>query len=391
MLGYDEEDTGACLTIEEFTHYLEEHACLEAVRRKRKSHRPNREQRWRQLFEAIDGNHDGRLTRLEFIMAIRKQPELAHELHDLLGMPEHIRQEDGTRDLFVRAFESMDEDQSGTIEMDEFVSYLQKVAASHVEERRRLSAIQEEAETAIPTGSPLLRSLNSAYSSPGTAGGGGAFGGFSPPSRGAPSPPKSIKVRSVGFASSASSSTKKKRKQQQQQANPPPMPEPLLLTDSPGKSPGNKPATAATSPTEMGSASTASASATSPLSADGAASPGDGGGGGTDPDTPASSSSPSSAASSSPSAASASASASASSPAVPPAAAEEPSSEFASAAASMFAMPTSDDEDDEAEKRAEAEEERKKKEAAAAKKDDSDSDLDMDDLAKEMEETPGDL
>ena len=57
------------------------------------------EPRWHTLFEKVDRNADGCLTRVEFIRAIRSSPALAKELHELLGLPEHIRQEDGSRDV----------------------------------------------------------------------------------------------------------------------------------------------------------------------------------------------------------------------------------------------------------------------------------------------------
>jgi outer membrane biosynthesis protein TonB len=57
------------------------------------------ELRWHALFEQMDRKHDGSLTRADFVQAIRSSPALAKELHDLLGLPEHIRQEDGSRDV----------------------------------------------------------------------------------------------------------------------------------------------------------------------------------------------------------------------------------------------------------------------------------------------------
>ena len=76
------------------------------MRRKRKSHRPNREQRWRQLFEAIDGNHDGRLTRLEFI----KHMLLARGLV-----------EDTELAKVEALFDSLDVDGSGTLDAADIV------------------------------------------------------------------------------------------------------------------------------------------------------------------------------------------------------------------------------------------------------------------------------
>ncbi len=56
-------------------------------------------QRWRALFGKVDRNGDGQLTRVELLSAVRSSPALATELNSLFGLPEHIRQEDGTRDV----------------------------------------------------------------------------------------------------------------------------------------------------------------------------------------------------------------------------------------------------------------------------------------------------
>ena len=74
-----------------------------------------------------DRNGDGEISRTEFVKCINEDQDLARELHDLLGLPEHIRQEDGTRDAFVRAFADMDDDSSGCIDLKEFIAYLRKV------------------------------------------------------------------------------------------------------------------------------------------------------------------------------------------------------------------------------------------------------------------------
>jgi hypothetical protein len=83
--------------------------------------------RWQELFNVIDRNGDGEISRTEFVKSINDDQDLARELHDLLGLPEHIRQEDGTRDAFVRAFADMDDDSSGCIDLKEFIAYLRKV------------------------------------------------------------------------------------------------------------------------------------------------------------------------------------------------------------------------------------------------------------------------
>ena len=50
----------------------------------------------RAVFHRIDANDNGVLTRAEVIKACR-----AHaDIRTMLGLPTHIRQEDGTRDVF---------------------------------------------------------------------------------------------------------------------------------------------------------------------------------------------------------------------------------------------------------------------------------------------------
>ena len=96
--------------------------------------------RWNSLFERMDRNKDGFLTRLDFICAIRSNKEIAKELHDLLGLPYRIRQEDGSRDTFVRAFEAMDRNDTDSIDHDEFVSYLEEVALQVKEKKEEEAA-----------------------------------------------------------------------------------------------------------------------------------------------------------------------------------------------------------------------------------------------------------
>ena len=104
------------------------------------------EPRWRRLFDVIDRNGDGMLSRIEVIKTINGSPALAHELHELLGTPEHIRQEDGTRDVFVRIFDELDEDDSGRVDMDEFMSYLRRTEARKTAAAAAAAAAAETTE-----------------------------------------------------------------------------------------------------------------------------------------------------------------------------------------------------------------------------------------------------
>ena len=50
-----------------------------------------------------------------------RRPPLSPQVRALLGLPQHIRQEDGTREAFERVLQRFDVDYSKGIEMDEFM------------------------------------------------------------------------------------------------------------------------------------------------------------------------------------------------------------------------------------------------------------------------------
>ena len=73
----------------------------------------------REAFNRIDKNGDGTLSRIEVVQALRSSEEVRMLLH----LPQKIRQEDGTRDLFERVFQKMDADESKSITLPEFEAY----------------------------------------------------------------------------------------------------------------------------------------------------------------------------------------------------------------------------------------------------------------------------
>ena len=70
-------------------------------------------------FKLIDKNGDGVLSRIEVVKALRDSAQV----RKLLALPEKIRQEDGTRDLFERVYQSIDTDDSKSITLAEFEAY----------------------------------------------------------------------------------------------------------------------------------------------------------------------------------------------------------------------------------------------------------------------------
>ena len=71
------------------------------------------------VFGAIDKNHDGAVSRSELLLALRRDPGLA----DRLELPQHVRQEGGTRALFERVFAEIDVDGSDALTLDDFCAH----------------------------------------------------------------------------------------------------------------------------------------------------------------------------------------------------------------------------------------------------------------------------
>jgi Ca2+-binding EF-hand superfamily protein len=72
----------------------------------------------KEIFDDLDANKDGTVSRAEFIKAIRRGTSGVNEF---FGLSTTVRQEDGTRDRFERVFQAIDTDNSRSISWEEFV------------------------------------------------------------------------------------------------------------------------------------------------------------------------------------------------------------------------------------------------------------------------------
>ncbi len=71
------------------------------------------------IFATLDKNHDGQISHIEFIRGLKQNPWIA----DKLDMPDHIQQEDGTRDRYQLSFGEIDADDSKTISLSELCRF----------------------------------------------------------------------------------------------------------------------------------------------------------------------------------------------------------------------------------------------------------------------------
>jgi hypothetical protein len=92
------------------TEEAEVDAYAEAVKKRRAA--------LRAIFDRVDYNHDGQVSRIEAIKALRKDDEFAR----MLGFAHHtrVRQEDGTRDKLMLAFGALDENEDKMLSFEEF-------------------------------------------------------------------------------------------------------------------------------------------------------------------------------------------------------------------------------------------------------------------------------
>eukprot|EP00434_Breviolum_minutum_P039715 symbB.v1.2.035275.t1/scaffold4709.1/size36042/4 len=74
------------------------------------------EAKLRQIFETVDVNRDGNINKREMIKFCRSSPDVAA----LLGFPEGLRQEDGSRDILEMRFQAIDRDDDREVTWEEF-------------------------------------------------------------------------------------------------------------------------------------------------------------------------------------------------------------------------------------------------------------------------------
>jgi hypothetical protein len=78
------------------------------------------------VFEFIDKQQDGVLSRIEVIQACRRNKSIA----DVLGIPHVIKQEDGSRDLFEKVFQCIDSESDSEISYESFKQYWRRRSSS---------------------------------------------------------------------------------------------------------------------------------------------------------------------------------------------------------------------------------------------------------------------
>jgi Ca2+-binding EF-hand superfamily protein len=127
----------------------------------------------RRVFDLIDLNKDGVVTKIELIKGLKSN---CLNLPEVLNLPAHIRQEDGSRDNFMSVFHSMDKNNSSDISLSEFVEFCHNVRAhsssnilpmikesngseSDPEEDADVSALKEAAGQAMQSTVDMLKKV----------------------------------------------------------------------------------------------------------------------------------------------------------------------------------------------------------------------------------------
>ncbi len=72
----------------------------------------------------MDRSGDEQVSKLELITSINRG-ERSCSISQLMGIPAHNSQEDSTRGLFMSVFHKLDSDGSGSVSLQEFISYFE--------------------------------------------------------------------------------------------------------------------------------------------------------------------------------------------------------------------------------------------------------------------------
>ena len=78
------------------------------------------------LFNTLDNNGDGKLSKIELINGVHHD-SIGTDVSNRFRFPKRIKQEDCTRDIFMRIFHEIDTDGNGNITLDEMVGYFRKL------------------------------------------------------------------------------------------------------------------------------------------------------------------------------------------------------------------------------------------------------------------------
>ncbi len=108
------------------------------------------------LFKKINKNDDGHISLLQLTVIARdNSSEEGKMLHDLLGLPDHVRQEDGTKDMIVKLFADMHADKDpDAVTFDLFWKYLE---SHNVKETKGSSSSDEFGTNISSNSSPSMK------------------------------------------------------------------------------------------------------------------------------------------------------------------------------------------------------------------------------------------